>query len=189
MQSLNALAKESFNRAVSKGFYENPPTVLERIALIHSEISEAHEEGSKGLIRTYYNGNKPEGFGIELADVVIRIADHCGCFNIDLDLAMKRSSWRRGGVLMSEHGVVVEGLDRCMCLLHGTVSDAAERFREGKLEMQGNGVLWEGFPIEYARAIHQVYRLTDACHLDLDELIRIKSDYNETRPHKHGKAC
>lgn len=104
--NINDLCKESHDRAVRKGFYETPPTIEQRLCLIHSEVSEALEAYREGKLDTRLNEKgKPEGFWSEIADVIIRCCDLAG----------------RNGV-------------------------------------------------------------------DLAKEIRLKSDYNETRPHKHGKA-
>jgi len=96
---------ESHDRAQRKGFTDSP--VPERLALLHSEISEALEDYRVGkMTTTLREDGKPQGFPSELADVAIRLFDLCGQLNIDLE--------------------------------------------------------------------HE---------------IRIKSDFNETRPHKHGKLC
>jgi len=61
--------------------------VPEKLALIHSEISEALEEYRNGqLDHLYYreSDGKPEGFGVELADAIIRILDLCGYLGIDV---------------------------------------------------------------------------------------------------------
>lgn len=183
MLNLNDLAKESFERAKRKGFYDPPPTMLERIALMHTEVSEAHTEGQCSTrIALYYEGSdKPEGFGIELADVVIRIADCCGYADIDLMGAFARASRPRF--------VTLHGLDAATVALHKTLSNAAEHFRKGELGMFERMGFWRGLPIEFGYAVRQCYQLAFAAALDLNDLIRVKSDYNETRPHKHGKSC
>lgn len=72
----------------------------DQIALMHSELSEALEEfRNTGLGDTdkfiYYlsgswgvDGEKPEGIAVELADVLIRIFDTCGKYNIPLEEAL-----------------------------------------------------------------------------------------------------
>lgn len=63
---------------------------FEKIALCHSELSEAIEELRDGHKpwETYFNGEKPEGYPIELADAVIRIMYICGHHKIDLAMAI-----------------------------------------------------------------------------------------------------
>lgn len=58
--------------------------------MCHSELSEALEESRKGkpINETYYVEGKMEGIPSELADVVIRIMDICGKYNIDLGQAI-----------------------------------------------------------------------------------------------------
>ena len=64
----------------------------EKLALIHSEISEALEDYRDGLMETTVHAGKPEGFSIELADAVIRIFDLCGHLGIDLGEAVELKS-------------------------------------------------------------------------------------------------
>ena len=90
-----SLVSESHRIARSKGWWENPDkNVGELLALVHSEISEALEVyrdyGVEGLTKTWLEADgKPEGFTIELADAIIRIADLCGGFDLDLEKALE----------------------------------------------------------------------------------------------------
>jgi hypothetical protein len=69
----------------SKGWYDSPRSPLEIHALIHCEVSEASEEARKGSPGLYYDGNKPEGEAVELADAMIRILDYFAVKGWDLE--------------------------------------------------------------------------------------------------------
>ncbi|MBK6671678.1 MAG: hypothetical protein IPG46_19220 [Actinobacteria bacterium] len=97
---IHEMQTSAYNMAVTKGWWPAPPVVqdgrianYERIssalALIHGEVSEALEElrDSTCIDAVRYDparGNKPEGFGVELADIVLRVADLAGACGIDL---------------------------------------------------------------------------------------------------------
>lgn len=90
--------------AVQKGWWDEPQNTGTLIALCHSELSEALEEARLNRYETYYVDRKPEGFGVELADCVIRILDMCEYYNIDLESLLlekheynKTRSYKHGG--------------------------------------------------------------------------------------------
>jgi hypothetical protein len=60
-----------------------------KLALIHSEVSEALEELRLGKIAPYYENGKPEGLVIELVDVVIRVLDVIESLGYDSQKAME----------------------------------------------------------------------------------------------------
>lgn len=90
---LTSLVYMAHNAATDKGFWdEEHPNIGEKLALIHSELSEALEEVRAGHApdEVYEVDGKPEGLPIELADAVIRIADLCGYYGIDLNAAVDK---------------------------------------------------------------------------------------------------
>ena len=77
--TLARAVREAYDVAEAKGFHEDSTvTFSDRVALIHSEVTEAFESwrhaGRRHIHYTEVDG-KPEGSASELADVVIRCFD------------------------------------------------------------------------------------------------------------------
>jgi NTP pyrophosphatase (non-canonical NTP hydrolase) len=99
--------------AHEKGWYAEPlhtthadVDIPEKIVLIISEAIEALEDArrtDRDVLRVYDHDGAPEGFPIELADVVIRTMDLAGALNIDIEAAVMQKmaynnhrDWRHG---------------------------------------------------------------------------------------------
>lgn len=113
--TLKELMRESNETAVKHGWWDLPVVcgfrvernIGEILALWHSEISEALEEWRNGraLDEIYYEeGGKPAGFPVEVADLLIRIADNCEQNDIPIIRALreklsynKTRPYRHGG--------------------------------------------------------------------------------------------
>lgn len=81
--NLNQMRDQAFDNASRKGFWTRFEFIPEKLALLHTEISEAmdvyRKPGPFNLRR----------FGEELADLVIRTGDLAGRLNIDLEKAVQ----------------------------------------------------------------------------------------------------
>lgn len=153
----------------------NIPT---KIALIHTEIREAHDFYLSGE----YDDHLPHLLGapVELGDTVIRVGDTAGYLSIDMDAAIAEMSGE-----FRTHAEFIEFRmqanpkywrtltgGRAILELHNFAADATEAFRRGKTE-------------EFARCLARIVLLCDLiCERndwDLIAISREKVAYNRTR--------
>lgn len=191
-RSLPEWQQDVFKCAYEHGFYHNddgspidvkhPLMLSSRLALIHSEISEAYDAKLDGQIELFEKDGKPEGMIVELADAAIRCLDFAG--SLDLNL------WQ-----------VIEGAEGDYKLPRGfsssevltinlEVSRALEAVRDGHI---GDGHAESLTPYEGSLRYHLagIIMQCGLCALyhggDLWEAIHKKHEYNLKRPFKHGR--
>jgi NTP pyrophosphatase (non-canonical NTP hydrolase) len=79
---IRGIQEKLYNYNVKAGWYDSPREVGTRLALIHSEISEALEGVRKDTMDDHLPNRKT--VEVELADAVIRILDLAGSLGLDL---------------------------------------------------------------------------------------------------------
>lgn len=93
-------------------------------------------------------------------------------------------------------GFVTEGdprIDQKLMLTVGELVEAQNELRNGHLPqfiytvVVPDGPKPEGFPIELADAVIRIGQLAEHLGIDLEAAIKLKMDYNDTRPFMHGK--
>ena len=107
--TLTELMNKCHNDAKSLGWYDEGKVKsdVENIMLTVTELSEAVEELRCPVVRNLYfneGSAKPEGYGVELADAIIRLLDLCAYRQIDIESLINRKleynltrGYRHGG--------------------------------------------------------------------------------------------
>src|SRR5215831_2905869 len=86
--SLDELAREINDNSCKKGFWKFESNKAEKIALIHSELSEALEAIRAEGVPMDQHCPDYTSETIEMADAIIRILDYCGYYNIPIGEAL-----------------------------------------------------------------------------------------------------
>lgn len=98
---LRDIQKAVWRTAEEHGWHNENDSIPVKLVMIHSEVSEALEEYRNTppeceVSHLYYKGSsdKPEGFGVELADIVIRVLDLAEMVGADLtDLILTKMEY------------------------------------------------------------------------------------------------
>ena len=176
--TIEELCRRSHDVAVAHGWHEQKRSFGEAIALFHSEVSEAlecyrdpdHQPGDIWLS----DSGKPEGFVVELADLLIRIGDTV----VDMDIPMiaymfKDLSCR----LWVTYGVAVDremSIPDSLAHMHKDISSAF-----GTSDLKTKAFFLE-------RVMERVGVLCFNRGWDLEKALLMKIKYNETRDYRHG---
>jgi len=89
MYDIQDVQREVHKTACEKGWWDKPRDVGELLANVHAEVSESWEEYRRpdhdlGLVYYRHDSLKPEGFPVELADIIIRVLDIADHYNINM---------------------------------------------------------------------------------------------------------
>jgi hypothetical protein len=193
MLDLNEFAKEVHAVAVEHGWWEGEENndIDTKIALIHAEWSEALEEYRDGRPMVYvlsvegdeemtpryetdadkFAGRKPEGIAVELVDGCIRIMDMMAHEGMKLyeadDLRPRNCTLPR----------LVTTLHYCTSNVVDHVNNSGKWIRNG-LDVVGN---------DFNCCLTTAMAWLDDQGVDMDEILRLKHEYNKTRERLHGK--
>ena len=178
MHDLNMLAAEIHSAAVEKGFWAVEEAEEKHIAKMHGELSEALQEDRCGRPLLYvddievscaitdpaqFDGRKPEGVAAELADFVMMLLDWAKARDVVIDDYIKEP----------------------MSLASESLPYFVKTMHEGIVLVS----------IEYVKKPEQHYAYMARCvemwlrkrGVDLWEVIRLKMEYNKSRPALHGR--
>ena len=168
---MTKLMREIHETARDKGWWDEPRTWPEICNLIHSEIAEALEEYRSGKdVRTIYyvdGSGKPEGFPVELADIIIRILDYAEyekykIFRYVKDFKDETICNQRAYPCSYDIILSLYIMNRALHLEGINPSD------------------------NLFMCFSEVLRIADNYCINLYEAVRLKMDYNKTRPYRHG---
>jgi hypothetical protein len=199
--NINDLIREAHANAVAHGFWEEDRPFAEAVDLIHSELSEALEEFRDGreLNEVYHSCQyskvhnvplghcrknitcaqceygKPEGIPIELADTVIWIGAYLGHEKVDAERTVDDN-----GIDATDKDWIPEHIRKDMKTFQGFIAT-------------GHWLLSHAYQYRlgtWSTLIFTILAIEEFCQnngIDLDRAIKLKMEYNKTRPYKHGK--
>lgn len=198
------LAIDIHKNAVAHGWWEGDREVGEVFALFLSEASEALEEfrnqkppiyffRSAGGIGRFqfdkmetdlskWNGEKLEGMAVELADVVIRLFDASQAYNWELEkfkaytvAEMSQNGQKRWKARTKTFGKFVLLIQQMITAAYDEDYDDANDIPTIEIDTE---------LLQYV--ISYIFTYCNEQGWDIDMAIRLKHEYNKTRPYKHG---
>lgn len=197
------LIKGIHQNAVAHGWWDEPRDTDEIYALIRTELSEAIEEERAGRPMVYckciengepcegincdyfetFDGGcknscldpKPEGIAVEMADAAIRIMDYIGEIHGN-ELDSEDVMFLDGYLKVCRESIGADMKGESLCSVTEAANGMLTRMRNNGSELT-----------EQLVYIVALLSWGDANGIDLESIIRLKHEYNKTRPYKHGK--
>jgi hypothetical protein len=191
ISSWETLLEVAHPEAVAKGWWDDMDRPIdEQVACFHSEISEAFEEYRGSRMETWYSYDgkqcdpseasyagdpgvkygwsggylvplKPEGFWVEIADLLVRVADTCGRYQIEATAGYC--------------DYTVEPASRAICLLHGLTSTLCDVTVGSK-----------SCEVSFTELVSAAVKIAEAAGVDLWPIVNEKVAFNRTRSRRHG---
>lgn len=175
--TLDSLQQAAWQNSEDHGFHSTPTDrdPITKLMLMVEEVVEAFEEIRDGadLTTTRYRekDGKPEGFGTELADLVIRAADFAGIMQFSLSSAVSNAQSFAAG--HESLGVVDDLMGMVRCL---TAARSYWLYQDEQEFRQAVG-----------EAVDRAFRLAGVVGVDLWQRIVEKHRFNCGREWKHGR--
>lgn len=199
--NINDFAKDVHANACAHGWWDEPRSVGDVIALCHSELSEALEEyradrplayayrisvadgmavsGFEPDLAKWTPKDKPEGIATELADVVIRCLDWFGKMGMDAESLL--ATTKGGERTLSDFPIYrVDSFGEFIAALHLALSLAHRCW------CNVSGV--HAVAVRMAVCCNEIFDWAEREGVDMKRLMQLKHEYNKTRPYKHGKV-
>lgn len=175
--TLDALQQAAWQNSEDHGFHSTPADLdpITKLMLMVEEVVEAFQEVRDGadMATTRYreSDRKPEGFGTELADLVIRAADFAGIMQFSLSAAVGNAQAYAAG--LESLGVVDDLMGIVRCLV------AARSYWLYQDEQEFRQAVGE--------AVDRAFRLARKQGIVLWQRIEEKHKFNCGREWKHGR--
>jgi hypothetical protein len=182
----NSLAEDIHDNAKAKGFYDNPPSLTQRVNLLNTEITEAVEADREGkwfpkpeivgnirqlddetFFAVYTAVLKP-CFEAEIADVFIRLLDLVGYQKFDLDASI--ASWQASQEEIETMKFPTDDLQGALLKLTCIATNIADA----------------NYPIPLTRMFMALLEFCEQFKIDYHSAIADKMRYNSLRSRMHG---
>lgn len=206
MLTLAQIQAEAYATACEKGWHDRPlreigtfgmfeyaredwvihhDRVLRAQALMHTELTEAHEAIDEGHDELYIGENgKPEGLPAEAADLVIRVCDVTKALGLEL-YRSDEDWWTKAKNMRPAYEIQRQpdehAMQQCAVLWLARVRQYVDQATEAARVDD-----WTRYADQLTFAVLYTASIVAGFGHDLTAAITVKMRYNKTRSHRHG---